>query len=377
MSSIWIKTSKNRKKLKADITELLDAAGVSDWLGSTEAPVILKPNLVVSRPASGGATTHPEIAAAVIEYLSDLGYSNIIIAEGSWVGDSTANAFKACGYTALASKYGIRLIDLQKDEHITAGIGDDNYRICRTIANLDKNGGSLINLPVLKGHGQTRLTCALKNLKGCIPDTEKRRYHKLGVHRPVAVLNSLIKPAFTLVDGLNGDPGWEEGGSPRKMDLLLAGRDPVSIDSYACGVLGFRPQDVEYIRMAEALGAGSIAGPDDPVYLDYDAACITAAEETETRQLRERIDNIVDQRSACSACFGNLASALRQLSQTDPALLEKPGSKSICIGQDFRGSELPADKTGIGVCTSGPQTLKGCPPSRQAITEFLKKAVPG
>ena len=34
----------------------------------------------------------------------------------------------------------------------------------------------LINLPVLKGHCQTAMTCALKNCKGCIPDREKRRF---------------------------------------------------------------------------------------------------------------------------------------------------------------------------------------------------------
>ena len=238
MSTIWQIKNSNRKKLVDDIHTLLNAASVIDWLGEPEAPVILKPNLVVGKSADSGATTHPETVGGIIEYLADHGYRNLTVAEGSWVGESTSRAFRKCGYSELAKRYGIKLVDLQTDSFETVDIAGDDYKICTAIASLSENGGSLVNIPVLKGHGQTRLTCALKNLKGCIPDSEKRRYHSLGIHRPVALLNTVVKPAFTLVDGLNGDPYWEEGGSPERRDILLLGRDPVAIDSCACSLLG-------------------------------------------------------------------------------------------------------------------------------------------
>ncbi|HPK72359.1 MAG TPA: DUF362 domain-containing protein, partial [Vicinamibacterales bacterium] len=62
------------------------------------------------------------------------------------------------------------------------------------ICNRALDAGFLINMPVLKGHCQTRLTCALKNLKGCIPDTEKRRFHALGLHKPIAALAAALRP---------------------------------------------------------------------------------------------------------------------------------------------------------------------------------------
>ena len=49
----------------------------------------IKPNLVAPSDASYGATTHPEIAAGIIEYLQERNYRNLIILEGSWVGDRT------------------------------------------------------------------------------------------------------------------------------------------------------------------------------------------------------------------------------------------------------------------------------------------------
>ena len=52
--------------------------------------------------------------------------------------------------------------------------------VCKRAAEAD----FLINVPVLKAHCQTLFTCALKNLKGVIPDKEKRRYHTLGYPPP-------------------------------------------------------------------------------------------------------------------------------------------------------------------------------------------------
>ncbi len=373
MSTIWQKTNLSRSSLTQDIKLLLNTAGAVDWLGPKEAPVLLKPNLVVSKPASGGATTHPEIAAGIIEYLIDCGFSNIAIAEGSWVGDSTTRAFKVCGWETLSKKYGIKLIDLQEDDfEIRRTAAGDEYKICGTIAALESSGGTLINLPVLKGHGQTHLTCALKNLKGCIPDSEKRRYHSLGVHQPVAMLNTITKPAFTLVDGLNGDPYWEEGGSPEKRDLLLLGRDSVSIDSYACRLLGIEESDVSYIGLAESLGVGETATDVDIISLDDDEKGRGHRQDTTQTETKTWISSLVDQRSACSACFGNLAGALRELKEEAPAAADALREGSICIGQDFKGTQLPPEKIGIGVCTSGRNCLKGCPPSQAAVEHFLE-----
>ena len=75
----------------------------------------IKPNLVTPAPADFGGTTHPEIVAGIVEYLQGNGFSDLVIAEGSWVGDKTAEAFEYCGYNALSEKYGVPLLDTQKD----------------------------------------------------------------------------------------------------------------------------------------------------------------------------------------------------------------------------------------------------------------------
>ena len=56
--------------------------------------------------------------------------------------------------------------------------------ICREAKSLD----FLINVPVMKGHCQTKITCALKNMKGLLPNREKRHFHAMGLHKPIAHL---------------------------------------------------------------------------------------------------------------------------------------------------------------------------------------------
>lgn len=83
-------------------------------------------------------------------------------------------------------------------------------QICSSVRKLD----FLINVPVLKGHCQTKITCALKNMKGLIPNKEKRHFHKLGLHKPIAHLNVGIHQDFIVVDNICGDLDFEDGGNP-------------------------------------------------------------------------------------------------------------------------------------------------------------------
>ena len=91
---------------------LLVQSGLEDMLPGKAARIAVKPNLVTPVPASFGGTTHPEVVAGIIEFLHERDYRNIVIAEGSWVGDKTAEAFDYCGYNSLAGEYGTELADM-------------------------------------------------------------------------------------------------------------------------------------------------------------------------------------------------------------------------------------------------------------------------
>lgn len=340
--------------------KLLAAADLAARIGDPDTRIGIKPNLVVASPASFGGTTHPEVVAGIIEYLQERAFSNIIVAEGSWVGDRTQLAFDYCGYNALAEKYGIRLVDTQKEKWHTVDCAGMKLNITDIVDEID----FLINVPVMKGHCQTHMTCALKNMKGLIPNTEKSRFHRMGLHKPIAHLQKGIRQDFIVVDHICGDLDFEEGGNPVVRNCIMAAADPVLVDSYVCHLMQYRVEEVPYIRMAERLGIGSadLSG----------AEIIRLNGESEEDELprQDRILEVsyaVEEVDSCSACYGNLVHALNQL--RGEGLLEKLHTR-IGIGQGMQGK---TGALGIGKCTRDFDTcIMGCPPEPEKIYTELK-----
>ena len=381
------------------------------------AKIGIKPNLVTAAPASFGGTTHPEVVSGIIEYLFENGHREIVIAEGSWVGDKTSEAFRNCGYLTLAEEYGVPLLDTQKDTVLSVDAAGLSLKINQCVRDFD----FLINVPVLKGHCQTRITCALKNMKGLIPNEEKRRYHRIGLHKPIAHLNTVIRQDLIIVDHICGDLDFEEGGNPVQRDCVMVARDPVLLDAYVCALLDYEVDDVPYVRLAEKLGVGSAdlaqlelvtcegeitdaqetilpdahpgsmrppkgafrsAGAESADSLRLGVRIARTATEGGTHAFGSRIENsvsgkrvldvsyAVDEVDSCSACYGSLVPALDQLKQE--GLLEKL-PLPIAIGQGHRGK---SGKLGVGDCTAGFDIcVRGCPPTTEEMLAELRAII--
>jgi len=335
---------------RADITSLLRPA----------MRVVLKPNLVVPSPADNGATTHPEIAEGVIRYLRDNGIADITIAEGAWVGASTKSGFQGCGYQELADRWDVKLVDTKRDPVRKVRVRDMDLSLCRTTLDAD----FLINLPVLKGHCQTDMTCCLKNLKGCIPDSEKRRFHSMGLHKPIAILASALKPHLHIVDSICGDLTFEEGGNPVQSNRLLLGFDPVLLDSYGAALMGYRPDEIEHLRLAASYGAGRCCDNNTEI-VELGAGNRPKVSPQGSRAAK-RLGEHIREDSACSACYAALIFALNKAGG------RRLGGEKINIGQGFQGKAC--EGAGVGNCTSGcSRYVPGCPPKAVDIVEFLQR----
>lgn len=323
----------------------------------------IKPNLVLPSPASSGATTHPEIVEGIVCYLQAKGFRRLMILEGSWVGASTQESFRVCGYETISRKYGVPLADLKKDPVEERRSGDMVINVSRTALSVDY----LINVPVLKAHCQTDLTCALKNLKGCLSDSEKRRFHSMGLHKPIAHLGAILKPGLNLVDAISGDLTFEEGGNPVQMDRIFAGKDAVLVDAYAASLLGYAPSDIAYIQMAQRLGVGS-ADLAKAILQEYGEENKRAGRFQPSGRARKLAEKVVA-KEACSACYGSLIHALHRMDQAGGLHRLR---EQVCIGQGFRGQVCSG--IGVGACASGlTSSIGGCPPTARSISVFLEQ----
>ena len=324
--------------------------------------VALKPNLVVASPAESGATTHLGLLSGAIEYFRAHGVRDICVIEGSWVGGNTAQAARRAGYDAVFKRYGVPFHDLKKDgtRPVETAIGRIDI-CCRAL-----DAGLLVDLPVLKGHCQTRMTCALKNLKGCLPDREKRRFHADGLIEPIAALGAVLRPALIIVDSICGDLNFEEGGTPVETNRMYLGTDAVQIDAYSASLMGLSLSQVEYIELAARYGGGHAA------FDEGDIVSLNAPGDAKTYPKPSgavaRLTRRVKQDRACSACFASLVRALYASG--------RGGDVDICIGQGFQGRTF--DGLGIGRCCKGAsRCVMGCPPTAEQIANALEEMARG
>ena len=305
-----------------DMTVRLLEAAEAIRLVPAGGSVALKPNLVIAGTPESGSTTHGGVLSGCIEYFRAHGVREISVIEGSWVGDETMRAMRRAGYDKVCEKYGVPFYDLKKDKTrpVKSAIGNIDV-CCRAL-----DAGLLVDLPVLKGHCQTVMTCALKNLKGCLPDKEKRRFHALGLQKPIAALGAALKPRLIVVDSICGDLDFEEGGTPVQTNRMYLGTDAVQLDAYGASLMGLSLSQVGYIELAE-----------------------------QTRSVHEN--------QACSACFASLVRAL---------YATRCGQgQEIYIGQGWKGQKL--DGLGIGACCRGAANcVMGCPPTAEAVAKALE-----
>ena len=364
--------------------QILKEADLASLIGNRKARIGLKPNLVNSTRPDNGGTTHTEVVEGALEYLQENGFTDLVMLEGSWVGDNTQDAIRNCGYDKVSRKYGVPFIDLQKDKSVPLNCGGMKLNVCEQALSID----FLINIPVLKGHCQTGMTCALKNLKGLLPNSEKRRFHRMGLHDPIGHLSAGIHQDFILVDSICGDLAYEDGGKPVRQDRIMAALDPVLCDAWACGIVGLAVDDVPYVRIAERLGIGSadltgarirqLRWDDAKGALPIEAASDDGVEPGQASGTGRpggfnhvlNLATNVEAVDSCSACYAYLIPALEKLEKE--GLLERLDTK-IAIGQGFRGK---TGEIGVGNCTKKfAHSLPGCPPLEGEIYSFLKKYI--
>ncbi|NLM36643.1 MAG: DUF362 domain-containing protein, partial [Firmicutes bacterium] len=196
--------------------------------------------------------------------------------------------------------------------------------------------------------------------------------HRLGLHRPLARLATVLPVHLTIVDAICGDLTFEEGGNPAPMGRLLAGTDPVLLDSYAASLLGLAVEEVTYLELAAKLGVGTT---------DLTRAVVhevnPEGKQAGCFQLTGRAKQLaryVEERDACSACYGSLLHALHRMAGDGELEALRRRNQKIKIGQGFRGQK--SSGVGIGTCTRGmDEALLGCPPTAWAIRNFLRRVL--
>ena len=220
--------------------------------------VIIKPNLCYYWDASTGYTTDPLVVAGIIDWVREECGSNVDIkvVESDATAMRTKYAFKMLGYETMAITKGVELHNLSIDERISHQVYVQDREINFTTSKLLMDSDLFINVPKIKIGRLTKITCAMKNIFGCISNRRKVQYHPF-INHAIVGINKLVKPHLTIVDGLVG-----LGSMPVKLDLLMASQDAFSTDCIASKIIGYKPKSIDCLKIAAKENLGNFDGID-------------------------------------------------------------------------------------------------------------------
>jgi len=245
-----VRTRVSEEKIKNSIAEALDLINFRPT--NPVSCVSIKVNLCYYWNAATGQTTDPRIVAGIVDNLRER-YGrdiDIRVVEADASAMRTRHAFLMLGYEKLAKEKNVELFNLSKDDVDEKRVHVNGREIVFKIPRSLLKSDLFINVPKLKIWRPTKITCALKNIFGCIASSRKIAYHQF-LDEAIVGINKILHPNLTIVDGLVA-----LGRFPVQLGLIMASTDPFSIDWVASQIMGYNPSKIRFLRIAmkEKLG---------------------------------------------------------------------------------------------------------------------------
>lgn len=228
------------------VSSALDACGAGEFLAA-QPRVLVKPNLVTTQapPVTTPVACVEAVVAYVHEHAPD---AEVVVAEGTGCGAETMDVFAALGYTDMAERRGVDLVDLNhaplvRKEDPGCSVYKEMWLPEMAFTH------TILSVPVLKAHSLAVYTGALKNMMGFPPPEhygggsfgswKKAKFHQ-SMQESVRDLARYVSPALTLLDASVGMPDYHLGGAhcDPPVARLLAGGNPLAVDREGAGLLG-------------------------------------------------------------------------------------------------------------------------------------------
>jgi uncharacterized protein (DUF362 family) len=213
--------------------------------------VIIKPSIY--DPSLPG-NTDVNIVRAVARMFGSLGPVRIV--ESDNPRRTTAEAFSRSGYNTLIEEY-VELVNLTNGD-MTSITFPGHYFKNRRMPNLFGPGGFLINVATLKAEPEIcTVGAGIKNLFGLLPELEKSVYHS-SIDAVLMDLLSIYRPHLSIIDLTQLVVGHRKDGRVKQVGGVVVGTDPVAVDAYCAGLLGYDPLKISHLYTANKLGFGEI-----------------------------------------------------------------------------------------------------------------------
>ena len=245
----------DRTKTANKAIELL--GGIERFVKPGET-VVIKPNIAFASPPILGATTNPELVAAVATLCRKAG-AKVFIMDNPI--NDPASCFTLSGIAKAAKQSGARIImprdNLFRKTTLAGGTLIKNWPLFfEPLGKADK----LIGIAPVKHHSRSGASMTMKNWYGLLGG--RRNIFHQDINTIIAELAMLVKPTLVILDGtevmMTNGPTGGSVSDLKRTDTLIACTDQVAADAFGSTLLGLKPQDLPYLAKARAAGAGTV-----------------------------------------------------------------------------------------------------------------------
>lgn len=219
--------------------------------------VVIKPNIGWNRLPEQAANSNPDVVAEVVKLVAATGAAKI------WVTDVSVNTAEQCfarsGIEKAAQAAGATVV---RPDPTAFREVDVSGKLLRTgdvlfpFVEADK----VINIPVVKQHGLSGATMAMKNWYGVLGG-QRVKLHQ-NIHLSIVDLAAMVKPTLTIMDAtrilLANGPTGGSLADVKQMDTIAVSTDEVALDAFGAGLLGLSPTDVGFIVEGMKAGLGTM-----------------------------------------------------------------------------------------------------------------------
>jgi len=215
--------------------------------------MVIKPNVCSPKNLENMITTDLRVLETVLK-MAKQKTKNVMVVESDSASGFAPKKVAGTGVLDTVQKCEAEFLNLSQDEveeHNVAGL---TIQIPKTVLKADY----FINLPKVKTNTYVMLSIAMKNMFGIIASKRKGYLHKR-LADVLVYLSQAVRQDLVVADGIVAmeGPGPTQG-SPVNLGLIIAGKNPVTVDAACCHIMGFNPYAVEPLWKAHQQRMGEI-----------------------------------------------------------------------------------------------------------------------
>lgn len=267
-TALSVSIAHDPKDIAKAISQALGPVPLDDF---KDKVVAIHPNDTTATPDNKGACSTPESLRATIREIKSLHPKSIVVTGGSGETE-TDEVFRIMGYDEVIKDEGVEYHDHNQPPFVPVMIPFGPQRLVMVnerVLTYDK----VVSLALLKMHSTTTVTMSIKNIAMSFPAAgfyghprvqQAKHPHNILQDKSAFLVGMLMRFPIDLAI-VTGEPAMigtgPVSGKTVNTGLVLAGRNPLSVDSVGAFLLGFETLGVQHIRQAEALGLGATYRP--------------------------------------------------------------------------------------------------------------------